>query len=72
MDSIDRMPYGIYFPSANRSNTIRQSGETDMPTVHDIPCPACETTSSVIKEGLNAYRCTSCDRQFSLNDVVDR
>lgn len=43
-----------------------------MPTVHDIPCPACGETAPVHKEGIDAYRCTDCDRAFTIGDVVDR
>lgn len=43
-----------------------------MTTVHDIACPACDDTRPVVKEGLDAYRCTACDRHFSIGDIVDR
>ena len=41
-----------------------------MTTVHDIGCPSCEATEPVVKEGIDAYRCTDCDRAFTIDDVV--
>lgn len=43
-----------------------------MATVHDISCPACNAVAPVIKEGLDDYRCTECDRSFTTRDIIDR
>lgn len=41
-----------------------------MTTIHDIACPYCDRVDPVVKEGLDAYRCTECDRTFSATDVL--
>lgn len=41
-----------------------------MTTVIDIHCPACESPANVVKEGLDSYRCTECDRTFSIDEFV--
>ncbi|MFP4590756.1 MAG: hypothetical protein ACLFMX_02270 [Halobacteriales archaeon] len=40
-----------------------------MATLHDIACPDCASTDAVVKEDLDAYRCTDCDRTFSTTDL---
>ena len=41
-----------------------------MATVHDIPCPECDAVAPVEKEGIDVYRCTDCDHQFTIDDIV--
>lgn len=41
-----------------------------MTTIHDIACPYCESVEPVVKEGLDTYRCTDCDRSFSASDIL--
>lgn len=43
-----------------------------MTTLHDITCPECDSGADVVKEGLDAYRCTACERSFSAEDVLSK
>lgn len=42
-----------------------------MATIHDIPCPECDSTASVVKDGIDTYRCTDCEVRFKIEDIVD-
>lgn len=36
----------------------------------DISCPECGRTDTVRKVGLDLYRCTECDHEFSQEDIL--
>ncbi|MFW6448151.1 MAG: hypothetical protein ACOC0X_01270 [Halobacteriota archaeon] len=41
-----------------------------MATLHDLTCPRCGSADAVVKEDLDAYRCTDCEATFSAADVT--
>lgn len=41
-----------------------------MGAVVDIRCPDCERARTVMKVGIDCYRCTDCEREFSHEDVL--
>lgn len=69
LSSNDRRRTDEAIELADKARCTRFSAS--MPTVHDIHCPECHETEPVVKEGIDAYRCTDCERSFTVGDVLD-
>lgn len=72
-------PWCIYSSNSNvlvQTNraVLEQHGtnQLSMATIHDIPCPECGSTASVVKDGIDAYRCAECEVRFTIEDIVER